>query len=163
MKPSRRDLKKLTGFEKKTGWRYQIIATNIPLTSGLSGIPGSGQAWFVDGLYRDHAEVEDRVKAIKRIGLGLLPSASWQLNTAWTLASAIAVDLDAWTRLLLLHDRPELADAEPDSIRTKLYQLPARLTRHARRRTLHLNHAWPWSAAFATAWARAHSLPAPTG
>ncbi|MEU3282914.1 hypothetical protein [Streptomyces antibioticus] len=30
VKPSRRDAKKLTAFEKKTGWRYQIVATNIP-------------------------------------------------------------------------------------------------------------------------------------
>ncbi|WP_406190510.1 transposase [Streptomyces sp. NBC_01017] len=104
--------------------------------------------WFVDGLYRDHAEVEDRVKAIKRVGLGLLPSASWQLNAAWVLAATIACDLDTWTRLLLLHDQPELAAAEPETIRRKLYHLPARLTSHARRRTLHLDHTWPTLASF---------------
>ncbi|WP_436739343.1 hypothetical protein [Streptomyces sp. BBFR102] len=78
------DLKKLTAFEQHTGWRHQIVATNIPAHHGLSGVPGSGQAWFVDALYRDHAEVEDRVKAIKRVGvgLGLLPSKSWRLNVA---------------------------------------------------------------------------------
>ncbi|MET7456924.1 hypothetical protein ABZT03_34575 [Streptomyces sp. NPDC005574] len=54
------------------------------------------------------------------------------------LAATIAADLDAWTRLLLLHDEPELAAAEPETIRRKLYHLPARLTAHARRRTLHL-------------------------
>lgn len=74
---------------------------------------------------RDHAEVEDRVKGIKRIGLGLLPSKSWQANAAWVLAATIAADLDAWTRLLLLPDEPELAAAEPETIRTKLYHLPA--------------------------------------
>jgi len=132
-KPSRRDAKKLTAFEKRTGWRYQIIATNIPSHQGLSGVPGSGQVWFVDGLYRDHAEVEDRVKAIKRVGLGLLPSKSWQLNAAWVLAATLAADLDAWTRLLLLHDEPELAAAQPQTIRMKLYRLPARLTTHTRR------------------------------
>ncbi|WP_406163916.1 hypothetical protein OG806_48470 [Streptomyces sp. NBC_00882] len=86
VKPSRRDAKKLTTFEKRTGSRYQIIATNIPAHHGLSGVPGFGQVWFLDALYRDHAEVEDRIKAIKRIGLGLLPSKSWQLNAAWILA-----------------------------------------------------------------------------
>ncbi|MGW1161209.1 hypothetical protein ACWD48_23965 [Streptomyces sp. NPDC002519] len=85
-------------MNEATGWRYQIIATNVPAHRGLSGVPGSGQVWFVDVLYRDHAEVEDRVKAIKRIGLGLLPSKSWQLNAAWVLAATIATDLDAWTR-----------------------------------------------------------------
>jgi DDE family transposase len=160
VKPSRRDAKKLTAFEKATGWRYQIVATNIPAHQGLSGVPGSGQAWFVDGLYRDHAEVEDRVKAIKRVGLGLLPSTSWQLNAAWVLAATLACDLDAWTRLLLLHDQPDLAKAEPATIRTKLYHLPARLTTHARRRTLHLDRTWPWAAQFTTAWRRASQLPA---
>jgi hypothetical protein len=162
VKPSRRDLKKLTAFEKRTGWRYQIVATNIPTHQGLSGVPASGQVWFVDALYRDHAEVEDRVKAIKRVGLGLLPSKSWQLNAAWVLAATLACDLDAWTRLLLLHDEPELAAAQPETIRMKLYHLPARLTSHARRRTLHLDRTWPWAAAFTTAWQRAHQLPAPT-
>jgi len=59
VKPSRRDAKKLTAFEKRTGRRYQIVATNIPARQGLSGVPGSGQVRFVDALYRDHAEVED--------------------------------------------------------------------------------------------------------
>lgn len=162
VKPSRRDAKKLTVFEQRTGWRYQIVATNIPARHGLSGVPGSGQDWFVDALYRDHAEVEDRVKAMKRVGMGLLPSTSWQLNAAWVLAATLAADLDAWTRLLLLHDEPELAAAEPATIRRKLYHLPARLTAHARRRVLHLDHIRPWATAFTTAWRRAHQLPALT-
>ncbi|WP_244501188.1 transposase [Streptomyces sp. TP-A0874] len=49
-KPSRRDLKKRTAFEKLTGWRYQIVATNIPACQGLSGVPGSGLVSFVDAL-----------------------------------------------------------------------------------------------------------------
>ncbi|WP_327247881.1 IS1380 family transposase [Streptomyces sp. NBC_01320] len=159
VKPSRRDAKQLTAFEKRTGWRYQIVATNIPAHQGLSGVPGSGQVWFLDALYRDHAEVEDRVKATKRIGLGLLPSKSWQLNAAWVLASTLAADLDAWTRLLLLHDEPGLAKSEPETIRRKLYHLPARLTSHARRRTLHLDQTWPWASAFTTAWHHAMKLP----
>lgn len=162
VKPSRRDAKKLTTFEKATGWRYQIVATNIPAHHGLSAVPGSGQVWFVDALYRDHAEVEDRVKSIKRVGLGLLPSKSWQLNVAWVLAATLATDLDAWARLLLLHDEPDLAKAEPETIRRKIYHLPARLTAHSRRRTLHLDRSWPWAAAFTIAWKRATELPALT-
>jgi len=162
VKPSRRDAKKLTAFEHRTGWRYQIVATNIPAHQGLSSVPGSGQAWFCDALHRDHAEVEDRVKAIKRIGLGLLPSKSWQVNEAWVPAATIAADLDAWTRLLLLHDAPEPARAEPATIRSKLYHLPARLTAHARRRVLHLDRSWPWAHVFTTAWQRATDLPALT-
>ncbi len=83
--------------------------------------------WFVDPFWRDHAEAEDRVKAVKRVGLGLLPSKSRQLNAARVPAATIAADLDAWNRLLLLHDEPELAAAEPETISMKLYHLPARL------------------------------------
>ncbi|MGW3027448.1 transposase [Streptomyces sp. NPDC001221] len=114
----------------------------------------------MDAFYRDHAGVEDRVKAIKRVGLGLLPSKSWQLNTAWVLAATIVADLDVWTRLLLLHDEPELAAAEPETIRMKLYHLPSRLTAHAGRRTLHLDRTWPWAKAFTTCWERLADLPA---
>ena len=160
VKPSRRDAKKLTAFEKKTGRRYQVVATNIPAHHGLSAVSGSGQAWFLDALYRDHAEVEDRVKAIKRVDPGLLPSKSWQVNTAWVPAATLAADLDAWTRLLLLHDEPEPAKAEPATIRRKLYHQPARLTTHARRRTLHLDQRRPWAAALTTAWRHTTELPA---
>jgi hypothetical protein len=40
VRPSRRKHKKLTDFEKQTGWRYSITATNI---RHLWGIPGSHQ------------------------------------------------------------------------------------------------------------------------
>jgi hypothetical protein len=79
---------------------------------------------------------------------------------AWALAATLDADLDAWTRLLLLHDEPELARAEPETVRTKPYHLPARLTAHARRRTLHLDRTWPWAHAFTPAWLRATQLPA---
>jgi hypothetical protein len=75
----------------------------------------------------------------------------------------VAADLDAWTRLLLLHDEPELAAAEPETIRAKLYHLPARLTAHARRRTLHLDRTWPWAHSFTIAWQRATQLPDDAG
>ncbi|MEU3795668.1 hypothetical protein AB0F07_38760 [Streptomyces fructofermentans] len=74
----------------------------------------------------------------------------------------MAADLDAWTRFLLLHHEPELAAAGPETLRMKLYHLPARLTAHARRRVLHLDRTWPWARAFTTAWQRATQLPPPT-
>ena len=40
VKPSRRHLKKLTAYEKETGWKYSIICTNIP-EEGIEGVPGS--------------------------------------------------------------------------------------------------------------------------
>lgn len=37
-KPSRRHRNRLTAFERRTGWRYAIVATNI---TRMRGIPGS--------------------------------------------------------------------------------------------------------------------------
>ncbi|MER6291251.1 hypothetical protein [Streptomyces sviceus] len=50
-------------------------------------------------------------------GLENLPSASWEVNRGWMLAVNRASDLDAWVRLLALHDDEDLADAEPKTIR----------------------------------------------
>jgi hypothetical protein len=40
VKPSRRQMRNLTAYEKEAGWRYNIICTNIP-DSGIDGVPGS--------------------------------------------------------------------------------------------------------------------------
>jgi hypothetical protein len=72
-KPSRRQMKNLTAYEKATGWRYSIIVTNIP-DAGLEGVPGSGSAQFTDVLHRQHAVVEDKVRTNKAAGLRNLPS-----------------------------------------------------------------------------------------
>jgi hypothetical protein len=64
-----------------------------------------------------HAGVEDRVRTNKAMGLRNLPSKSWTRNRGWVLAANLAADLDAWTRLLGLHDIDDLADAEPDTLR----------------------------------------------
>ncbi len=73
-KPSRRQAKNLTAFERATGWRYSIIVTNIPATGGIPGVPGSHHAQFIDVLHREHAVVEDRVRTAKAMGLRNLPS-----------------------------------------------------------------------------------------
>ncbi|MBB5489783.1 IS1380 family transposase [Nocardiopsis metallicus] len=156
VRPSRRHTAKLTAMERKTGWRYAICATNI---KRMHRVPGSHQAQFLDALHRDHAEVEDRVRTNKAMGLALLPSSSWQVNQAWVLAANLAADLDAWLRLLTLHDAEDLADAEPESMRFRIYHLPARLARHARRRFLRIERSWPWAEAFTTCWQRLTALP----
>ncbi len=109
------------------------------------GVRGSGHAQFLDVLHRSHAGVEDRVRTNKAMGLDNLPSASWEVNRGWMLAANLAADLDAWVRLLALHDIDGLPDAEPDTMRfrlyhlpARLYHLPARLADHARRRWLRI-------------------------
>ena len=70
-RPSRRHQAKLTALERKTGWRYAIVATNI---SRMWGIPGSHHPQWIDALHRSHATVEDRVRTNKAMGLRNLPS-----------------------------------------------------------------------------------------
>lgn len=157
-RPSRRHLGKLTELEQRTGWRYQITATNI---TRMRGVPGSHQPQFLDVLHRGHAVVEDRVRTEKAMGLRNLPSKAWSVNLGWVMAANIAADLDAWTRLLGLYDDEQLARAEPDTLRYRLWHIPAKLTTHARRRYLHLPDTWPWRDAFITCWQRLTTLPAP--
>ena len=72
-RPSRRQARNLTAFEKATGWRYSIIVTNIPAARGIPGVPGSHHAQFTDVLHRQHAVVEDQVRTNKATGLYNLP------------------------------------------------------------------------------------------
>ena len=161
VKPSRRHLKNLTAYERETGWKYSIICTNIP-EEGLEGVPGSRHAQFIDVLHRQHAVVEDGVRTGKAAGLRGLPSKSWRVNCGWTVTANIAADLQAWCRLLGLYDIGDLKNAEPGTLRHRLWHVPARLVRHARRRTLKISRDWRWKNAFITCWQRISGLPAPS-
>jgi hypothetical protein len=160
-RPSRRQAKNLTAFERATGWRYSIICTNVPAAGGIGGVPGSHHAQFTGVLHRQHAVVEDGVRTAKSMGLRNLPSKTWVVNCGWVLAASLAADLAAWCRLLGLYDCEDLKDAEPDTLRYRLLSLPARLVRHARARVLKISRTWPWREAFLTCWQRLCALPAP--
>ena len=162
VKPSRRHKKNMTAYEKKTGWKYSVTCTNVPDT-GMEGVPGSHHPQFIDVLHRDHATVEtDGVRTAKAMGLRNLPSKTWQVNKGWVLAANLAADLTAWARLLGFHDQPGLRDAEPDTLRYRIWSIPARLARHARKRILKISPDWPWRDAFITCWNRLCALPAPS-
>jgi len=161
VKPSRRQMKNLTAYEKKTGWRYSVICTNIP-DSGIEGVPGSHHPQYIDVAHREHAVVETGgVRTAKAMGLRALPSKSWQVNCGWVIAANIAADLAAWTRLLGLGDDEDLRDADPDTLRYRIWHIPARLAHHARQRTLAISRDWPFKDAFLTCWHRLCALPAP--
>jgi hypothetical protein len=158
-KPSRRHERKLTDFEKTTGWRYQVTAIDYPR---MRAVPGSHHPWFADVLYRQRGgAAEGRVRTNKAMGLTNLPSQTWDVNVGWVLAANLAADLDAWTRLLGLHDQLDLAAAEPETLRYRLWHLPGRLASHARRKILRIPADWPWAQAFTTCWNRLAELPHP--
>ena len=161
VKPSRRHLRNLTGYEKETGWKYSITCTNIPDT-GIAGVPGSHHAQYLDTVHREHAVVETAgVRTGKAMGLRNLPSKTWQVNAGWVIAANIAAELAAWTRLLGCCDDPDLKDADPDTLRYRIWHIPARLARHARERILKISPSWPWKDAFLACRHRLCALPAP--
>jgi hypothetical protein len=65
------------------------------------------------------------------------------------------------TRLLGLRDVEELRDADQETLRYRIWHIPARLARHARERVLKISPDWPWKDAFLTCWQRLCALPAP--
>jgi hypothetical protein len=161
VKPSRRHMRNLTDYEKETGWKYSITCTNVP-DDGIPGVPGSHHPQYIDVVHREHAVVETAgVRTAKAMGLRNLPSKTWQVNAGWVLAANIAADLAAWTRLLGHHDDDQLRDANPETLRYRIWHLPARLARHARERILKISPDWPWTEAFLTCWQRLCTLPAP--
>jgi hypothetical protein len=162
VKPSRRQMPNLTAYEKNTGWRYSITCTNIP-DGGIPGVTGSHHPQYIDVVHREHAVVETSgVRTAKAMGLRNLPSKAWQVNCGWVLAANIAADLTAWTRLLGVCDEEDLREADPDTLRYRVWHIPARLARHARERVLKISTDWPWKDAFLTCWQRLCALPAPT-
>ena len=113
-------------------------------------------------MHREHAVVETGgVRTAKAMGLRNLPSKTWQVNTGWVIAANIAADLAAWTRLLGCCDDADLREADPGTLRYRIWHIPARLARHARQRILKISPHWPWKQAFLTCWQRLCALPAP--
>lgn len=143
----------LSLFEEADGWRYQAIATNTT----------AGQLAFLEARHRAHARVEDRIRHAKDTGLGRFPSREFAINQAWLMATTIAADLIAWTRLLALTGQAAaLAGCEPKALRYRLLHVPARLTHSARRRRLRVPQSWPWAAAIVAVFANIAAIPPPT-
>jgi hypothetical protein len=137
-------------FTDLDGHRYQCFITDQK-TRSLAKL---------ELRHRLHARVEDRVQEATELGLGRLPFQALEPNQAWFELVLLAQDLLAWLRALVLDG--QLALAKPKRLRHRLLHVAGRLTRTARRRTLHLPRAWPWAAELIAAFARLRMLPAPT-
>ena len=111
----------------------------------------------VDAEHRDHAEVELAIRDLKDQALAHFPSGSFNANAAWTVIACLAHNLLRWTALIGL---PGQTVRAARTLRRRLLQVPGRLTRSARRWTLHLPARWPWRHDFIRALARIRTLPA---
>ena len=138
-------------IEERDGWRYTCFATDTAV----------GQHAWLDARHRAHARVEDRIRCGKDTGLARMPSKRFAINAAWLTCVLTAIDLFAWTQTILLHDQPDLARAEPKTLRYRLLHVAARLVRGGRKLRLKIDKTWRWAAALARAFHRLAALPTP--
>jgi hypothetical protein len=131
-------------------WRCHAFVTDRP-----------GTTIWLDADHRRHAVCELAICDLKAgAGLAHLPSGTFTANAAWLLAATLAHNLLRWTDRLGRDASGQLTVAK--TIRRTLLTLPGRLTRSARRWTLHLPARWPWAHSFTMALARLRCLPHPT-
>ena len=134
-----------------------------------------GDTLYLEADHRRHAEIENAIRdpassagqALKYgVGLNHLPSGHFPANGAWlavqslprTRYGVIAHNLARWTTRIGLGE--QLATTK--TLRRRFFSLAGRLTRSARRLTLHLPQGWPWENQFGRALARLRALPLPS-
>src|SRR3954465_1537882 len=110
---------------------------------------------LVEAEHRQHAVVELAIRDLKDQALAHFPSGKFTANAAWTVIAALAHNLLRWTSVLGLPDHTIRAAR---TLRRRLLALPGRLTRTARRWTLHLPARWPWQRGFVEALTRIRPL-----
>lgn len=113
---------------------------------------------LVEAEHREHAAIELVIRDLKDQALAHFPSGRFNANAAWTVIACLAHNLLRWSELL---GQPEQRPSRARTIRRRLLALPGRLTRSARRWTLHLPARWPWQHHFLAALNRIRALPAP--
>ena len=111
---------------------------------------------LVEREQREHATVELVIRDLKDQALAHFPSGRFNANAAWTVIACLAHDLLRWSELL---GQSEQRPSRARTIRRRLLALPGRLTRTARRWTLHLPARWPWRESFTQALARLRAIP----
>lgn len=135
-------------FTDVDGHRFQCFITDQPDTEIAA----------LELRHREHAHVEDAVKTLKATGASHLPFHSFAANCAWFELAMLAHDIAIHTQQLTLDGEHKIC--EPKRLRYRILHVAGKLTRHARRPTLHLPADWPWAAAIVRAFTRLGSLPA---
>lgn len=129
-------------------WRHHPFFTNTtwPATSA-------------DVTHRAHAIIETVFSDLIDGPLAHMPSGSFAANSAWALCAAIAHNLLRATGVLAggLH-----AKARGATLRRKIVNVPARLTRPQRKPTLRLPTHWPWTTAWLQLWRNIIGTSPPT-
>ena len=117
-----------------------------------------GELLELEADHRRHAEIENAIRDLKYgVGLNHLPSGRFAANAAWLAVQTMAHNLARWTARLGLGERI----VTTKTLRRRFFALAGRLTRSARRITLHLPKHWPWEEKFSRALALLRAIPLP--
>ena len=118
-----------------------------------------GETLYLEADHRRHAEIENAIRDLKYgVGLNHLPSGRFPANAAWLAVQVMAYNLARWTTRMGLGEPA----ATTKTLRRRFFSLAGRLTRSARRLTLHLPQGWPWQNQFSSALAKLRALPLPS-
>ena len=118
-----------------------------------------GDTLDLEADHRRHAEIENAIRDLKYgVGLNHLPSGRFPAHGAWRAVQVMAHNLARWTTRIGLGEPV----ATTKTLRRRFFSLAGRLTRSARRLTLHLPQGWPWQHQFSSALARLRALPLPS-
>ena len=111
-----------------------------------------GETLELEAGHRRHAEVENAIRDLKYgVGLNHMPSGRFAANGAWLAVQRH--NLARWTARIGLGERTAITK----TLRRRVFALVGRITRSARRLTLHLPRRWPWETQFGPA--ASHSVP----
>ena len=118
-----------------------------------------GDTLELEADHRRHAEIENAIRDLKYgVGLNHLPSGRFPANAAWLAVQVMAHNLARWTTRIGLGE--PLVTTK--TLRRRFFSLAGRITRKARRITLHLPQHWPWENQFSRALARLRAMPLPS-
>ena len=94
-----------------------------------------GETLELEADHRRHAEIENAIRDLKHgVGLNHLPSGRFPANGAWLAVQVLAHNLARWTARIGLDE----GVVTTRTLRRRFFSLAGRLTRSARRLTLHL-------------------------
>ena len=112
--------------------------------SRLHHRPGRG-VLELEADHRRHAEIENAIRDLKYgVGLNHMPSGRFAANAAWLAIQVMAHNLARWTARTGLGEQV----VTTKTLRRRFFSLAGRITRSARRLTLHLPQRWPWETQF---------------
>jgi len=115
-----------------------------------------GETVSLEADHRRHAEIENAIRDLKYgMGLNHLPSGRFAANGAWLAVQVMAHNLARWTARIGLGE----GIVTTKTLRRRLFGLVGRLTRSARRWTLHLPARWPWAIGWRAALATLRAIP----